>query len=146
MNVRKERITILGLALVFVFCGRMVFAEDQDDPRLKAMLRSVSRPELLFPRSEEVDLKGRPFLEFKWALYSEDLIARERLEFRLFKGEVMSDENLIFAKKLNPSEYSTKVEASLFGPGQTYTWSVTQYFLKGERQTSSSAYFKIKKE
>jgi hypothetical protein len=140
-----KKITIV-LLLFSIFPVSPVFADYLDNPRLQSLLRSVSDPKLIYPSNEEVDLSGKDSFEFHWALYSTNLVSRDYIEFRLYEGEKTGEDNLILEKQLSPDTYSMKVNPRLFEEGKIYTWSIRQFFLRGQGSGASAASFKVIKK
>jgi hypothetical protein len=109
----KKGIGIL-LAISFVLALSLpVFAQG-----FRGMDNSVPPPFVIYP-SEEADITGKDVLTFKWRTPGSFDI--DRVEFKLYKGYVTSDSNLIFKQDVDPFQSCVDVKADLLQDGQTYT-------------------------
>lgn len=136
---------LVTMALAF-FAPKAAFSiENGGQARLKAILRSVSRPRLIFPENKAVDLSDRKTLKFQWALTASTLVALDYIEFYLYKGEAVREENLVFGKRLANNEYSIEIDSALFEDGQFYIWGVKQFFFRREKSNESFILFKVYK-
>ena len=127
------------------FAPMAVFSKDDGEGRLDSILSSVSSPKLKYPGDKEVYLAGKKSLKFQWALAKTTLVALDYIEFYLYKGEVLTEENLVFVKRLTNKTYSIEVDSSLFEDGQFYTWGIRQFFLRGEESNESFVLFMVSK-
>ncbi len=103
-----------------------------------------SAPFLLSPSSDRVDLTGKSSLSFQWE--RSQLYLTDYFDFRLYKGYVTSQDNLIFKKQLDAYDYPVSVPASSFEVGQTYTWTLVQVFSSGVKSERAFDSFKVFKK
>jgi hypothetical protein len=103
--------------------------------------QSLPAPELFYPITDDIDLKGEAYLEFKWRRTA--FTYTRSYEFRLYKGYQAIASNLILKRALTINEYPFKVESLIFDPGQVYTWVLFQISIDGRKSDKGFASFKI---
>jgi len=131
--------TRLLLAFIIVFAMALpVFARGMFD-----ISTQPPTPTLLSP-NEKVDLSGKATLKFKW--YSETSFAVDHLEFRIYKGNVATAENLIFKQDLSMTASSIEVKSDLFDIGQVYTWTLRLLSRGGQKSDKSFDTFEVIKK
>jgi len=128
-----------------LFFSRLAFSNEEADGRLEAILRSVSRPRLIYPNDKDIDLSGKKSLRFQWGLATTPLVALDYIEFCLYKGEKIKEKNLVFEKRMMNNEYSIEIDSDLFENGEFYTWGIRQFFLRGKKNNESFALFRVYK-
>jgi len=99
-------------------------------------------PRLVYPIYDEVDLKCKESLEFKWI---NNVFGVRYFEFKLYKGYAMLESTLLLKKVLDYSSDSLKLDSSMFENGQVYTWSLKQIDTAGRKSDRSFNSFKINK-
>ncbi len=102
---------------------------------------TVSGPLLLYPATDDINMRGNDSLEFRWKRFDE--LATDHYEFRLYKGYKTIESALIFKQDFPSGTYPIKIPASQFEEGEVYTWSLTQVFLGGRKSDASFSAFKI---
>jgi len=105
---------------------------------------SPSAPFLLSPASDNVDLTGKSELSFQWE--RSQLYLTDHFDFKVYKGYVTSQDNLIFKKQLDAYDYPAMVPTSYFEAGQTYTWTLVQVFSSGIKSERAFDSFRISKK
>ena len=138
--MKRKVLLITFLVLVLVL---PVLADELQNEQIQAMLRSITKPKLEYPKDVVVSMSNRPFLEFRWAASTNALIKRNYFDFKLYKGKAVERKNLIFAQRLPYDMYSLQVNASLFEHNQVYTWTLTQTYLRGDKVDTSLGSFKV---
>jgi len=98
-------------------------------------------PCLIYPATEDITLKGKDFLEFRWERAGG--VKLDHYEFKLYKGYEAIASNLIFKKNFSREAYPINIPARLFENNQTYTWSLRQVFMDSEKSGRSFSSFKI---
>ena len=106
--------------------------------------QSFPGPELFYPLTKDIDLKGGMYLEFKWR--RSDSVSTRNYDFRLYKGYQAVASSLVFNKIITTNEYPFKVGASTFELNQVYTWSLRQIMFDGNKSDKSSGSFKVVKK
>ena len=106
--------------------------------------QSFPGPELFSPITDDIDLKGEPYLEFKWR--RSDFVYTRNYDFRLYKGYQTIASNLILKRIISTDEYPFKVESLVFDPDQVYTWVLCQITLNGRKSDKSFSSFKVIKK
>jgi len=102
---------------------------------------SISGPTLLFPATDDIDLKSQAFVEFRWE--RTDRISTDHYELRLYKGRQAVADTLLMKKQISTDEYPFKLEASTFEVNQVYTWSLAQVYTNGMKSDKSYTAFMI---
>lgn len=100
-------------------------------------------PRLLSPVTNDVDLKGKAYLEFKWL--NDSVQVRDYI-FKIYKGNNMYASDLIYKQDLPSRESSIQVKADLFEVGKVYTWSLIQVSLGGQKSDKSFSSFQVIKK
>jgi hypothetical protein len=139
------RFRFIASMLVIFFTMGPFLAEAKRYP-LVAVDEIVPKPQLLSPRSGEVDLTGQDFLEFKWSPHEGNLTSRDYYDFRLYKGYDFLESALIFKQKVPPDIYVVRLRADMFTTGQVYTWSVRQVYTNGNKSHRSFQSFRVIKK
>lgn len=106
--------------------------------------RSFPGPRLLYPVTDNIDLKGEAYLEFKWE--RSNFVDTRSYDFRLYKGYNTTQPNLILKRSVSATEYPIKVESSTFEINQVYTWVLVQVSFGGNKSDKSFSSFKIIKK
>lgn len=106
--------------------------------------QSFPGPDLFYPVTDDIDLKGGPYLEFKWR--RSDFTSTRSYDFRLYKGYQTIASNLILKRVISLDDYPFKVESLVFDPNQAYTWVLRQITLNGRKSDKSFSSFKIIKK
>ncbi len=101
-------------------------------------------PKLLYPTTDDIDLSGKDYLEFRWE--RTDLTMTDYYDFRLYKGYNNIAQNLILKQRFPSDKYLIRIPASQFDKGQVYTWVLVQVFLGGNKSGKSYSSFKIIKK
>jgi hypothetical protein len=101
-------------------------------------------PMLFYPVTENIDLAGKGYLEFRW--WRVELVWTDHFIFKLYKGYNTTGDNLIFKQDYSGWDYPVKLPASQFEVGQVYTWVLQQVFKGGKKSDRSSSSFKIIKK
>ena len=102
---------------------------------------SDSGPYLIYPATEDITLKGKDFLEFRWEKTGG--IRLDHFEFKLYKGYETIASTLIFKQNFPRDVYPIRIPAKLFENNQVYTWSLRQAFMNGEKTSRSFSSFKV---
>ncbi|MBM3249934.1 MAG: hypothetical protein FJZ09_03700 [Candidatus Omnitrophica bacterium] len=129
---------VLGAAFLLVLSGpafSLGGARDMDAP---------PPPDLSYPTREEIDLTAKDSLEFRW--YVHDLMTVSYCEFKLYKGYVGQDAELIISEKVTSPDHSFAVGVDRFQAGQVYTWTVRAISYEGWKSDTSSYSFKVVKK
>ena len=99
---------------------------------------------MLSPTTDDIDLKGEPYIEFKWRRI--DFVYTQDYDFRLYKGYQAVASNLILKRRVSIDEYPIKVESLVFDLNQVYTWVLRQVTFDGSKSDKSSSSFRILKK
>ena len=100
-----------------------------------------SGPFLLGPCTDNITLKGKDHLEFRWKPMRPGFI--HYTEFRLYRGYDMRDQNLIFKKRTAWNDTSLSVSKENFKSQETYTWVIEEVFLGGRKGDRSFCSFTV---
>lgn len=100
-------------------------------------------PRLLYPVTENVNLKGQDILEFKWM--TSDYSLTDHYEFKLYKGYKTVSVNLLMKEEVGNNENSFQVKADVLEDGQVYTWTLKRITWSGEKSDSSFNSFRVSK-
>jgi hypothetical protein len=139
-----QRIIKLAIAIIFILSlGLPVFARNFSGG-LETIINFPPQPTLTYPLTEQVDLTGKDYLEFKWS--QNEYLWTHYFDFRLYKGYDMYTKGLISKQRLSSKEYSFKVKSELFEDGQVYTWSLRRILNGGEKSERSFNSFKVIKK
>ena len=121
------------LAFLFVVCaGSSVFAQG-----FRGMDNTVPPPFVIYP-SEHADISGKDTLTLKWRTPGSFDI--DHVEFKLYKGYITADSNLVYKEDVDPVESEVDVKADLLQDGQTYTMylrSISREGYKSDRVFNS---------
>lgn len=104
----------------------------------------VPSPQLIFPLTDDIELMGKDFLEFKWIL--KNIVNLRYYDFRLYKGYNTYADNLILKEQIPSDSNSFQIKASTFEVGQVYTWVLKAVSLSGVKSDPSYSPFKIIKK
>jgi hypothetical protein len=129
----------LYIALIFLVNHPLCYGRSLIEDR-----ESMPGPTLLYPGTQDIDLKSQAFLEFRWE--RTDRVTTDHYEFRLYKGYQTVEDTLLLKKQLSTDEFPFKLDASTFEVNQVYTWSLTQVYSDGRKSDKSFASFKIIKK
>ena len=102
---------------------------------------SDSGPYLIYPATEDITLKGKDFLEFRWERAGG--VRLDHFEFKLYKGYETIASTLMFKQNFPREIYPIRIPAGQFESNQVYTWSLRQVFMNGEKSDRSFSSFKI---
>lgn len=100
--------------------------------------------ELLSPVTQDIDLTGKPTLQFKWK--QTDFARTDRYEFRLYKGYDTVEANLILRQNIPNDQYPLELPAENFAVGEVYVWTLKQVSLGGIKSDIAISPFKIIKK
>lgn len=140
-----KKIKTIALAICFVILASLFLVEEAYCRYGVTLFDSdPSAPFLLSPSSDKVDLTGKSSLSFQWE--RSQLYLTDYFDFRVYKGYVTSQDNLIFKKQLDAYDYPVSVPASYFEVGQTYTWILVQVFSSGVKSERAFDSFSISKK
>jgi len=103
-----------------------------------------SGPMLFYPVTDNIELTGKDYLEFRW--WRVDMPWTDRFIFKLYKGYNTTADNLIFKQDYSAWDYPIKLPVSRFEVGQVYTWVIVQVFDNGRKSDKSFSSFKITKK
>jgi len=103
----------------------------------------IPAPRLLSPITDDVDLSGKEFLEFKWTL--QNPVAIRGYDFRLYKGYNTSSDTLVFKQQIEGDVDSFQIKSSELEINQVYTWKLRAIGMSGVKSDSSFSPFKIVK-
>ncbi|MBU1726397.1 MAG: hypothetical protein KJ880_02065 [Candidatus Omnitrophica bacterium] len=132
--MRKIAAAFFGIFIIF-------FAFPVLSSGLRDSYRDIPEPRLLYPVTDEIVLRGEPFLEFKWMNnYSNQI---EYYELRLYKGYNMYASGLLLKERIPYPGHSFKVASDFFESGQVYTWSLIQVKTDGLKSDRSFNSFKV---
>lgn len=106
--------------------------------------QSFPGPDLFYPVTDNIDLKGSGYLEFKWR--RTDSAYTRHYDFRLYKGYQATATNLILKKNIAIEEYPYRIPSGDFKDGQIYTWVLIQILNNGIKSDKSFGVFKIIKK
>jgi hypothetical protein len=137
--IMRKTMLILALLLVAttqVFGGRISAIEAPS-------MVYVPPPVLLQPRSGEVNLMGKEFLEFKWSPHEGASGFRDYYDFRIYNGYKTVQETLFFKERIAPDIYQYNIKADKFQDGATYTWAMRQVYTDGRKSPETHTSFKI---
>lgn len=101
-------------------------------------------PDLLSPRTQNIDLTSKDILEFRWRQV--DLTRTDHYEFKIYKGYNTWEANLIFKQLLPRTTPPFTLSKEQFEVGQVYTWTLRQVYLGGEKTEYASSSFKVIKK
>lgn len=136
------------ILLLLVLC--LVAASQVSEGRIGAVeapsMVYVPPPVLLQPRSGEVDLTGKEFLEFKWSPHEGAGGFRDYYDFRIYNGYQTVEETVFFKEKLSPDTYQYNIKAEKFRDGAVYTWTMRQVYTDGRKSPLVHNSFKIIKQ
>lgn len=103
----------------------------------------IPPPVLLQPRSDQVNLAGKEFLEFKWSPHEGAGGFRDYYDFRVYNGYKIVEETLFFKERLAPDTYQYNIKAERFKDGAVYTWTMRQIYTDGRKSPQAHQSFKI---
>jgi hypothetical protein len=128
----KKMVLFLLVSLFVVSFSLSVFAQG-----FRGMDDNVPPPFVIYP-SEHADISGKDVLTFKWKTPGSFDI--DHVEFKLYKGYITSDSNLVYKEDVDPVESEVDVKTSLLQDGQTYTMylrSISREGYKSDRVFNS---------
>ena len=100
----------------------------------------VPRPQLMYPITEEVDLTGKPQLEFRWSPHKGLFMDRRYYDFRLYKGYDMNASTLILKERVPYNRYDFSISSDAFENNQVYTWSLRAVSFSAKSQRSYQSF------
>lgn len=106
--------------------------------------QSFPGPYLLYPVTDNIDLSGSGYLEFKWRRTY--FTYTDYYEFRLYHGYQAIAGNLIFKERINIDNYPFKLSAQSMEEGKVYTWVLVQVLNDGRKSDKSFSPFRIIKK
>ena len=139
LGIRVCFCLLVGISFLCQFSRAASLSTD-----LGGLNQSFPGPELFYPVTDNVDLKGVLYLEFKWR--RNDSVYTRNYDFRLYKGYQTIASNLILKKIISTDEYPFKVESLVFDLNQVYTWVLRQITFDGRKSDKSFSSFKIIKK
>ena len=101
-------------------------------------------PDLFSPITDDIDLSGKEYLEFKWR--RSDFAYTQSYDFRLYRGYHTAAGSLILKRIIPPQEYPVNIPSEVFEAGQAYTWVLIQVLNDGRKSDKSFSSFKIMKK
>lgn len=137
MIFKRVAVSLSAIFLIFSVFSPFVYCSVFE----RENLDSFPGPTLLSPTTDNIDLKGKDDLEFRWEITN--LGQTDNFDFRLYKGYDTTASNLIYKKQYSVSELPIKISASLFTADQVYTWVLGQVFIGGNKSDKSFSSFKI---
>jgi hypothetical protein len=129
--MREIRLALATFVLIVSFCAP-VFAQG-----FRGMDDNVPPPFVIYP-SEHADLSGKDTLTLKWRTPGSFDI--DHVEFKLYKGYITADSNLVYKEDVDPVESQVDVKADLLQDGETYTMylrSISREGYKSDRVFNS---------
>ena len=95
------------------------------------VVRGPAPPQLVFPTSDVVDLKGKDYLEFKWIIRNPVFI--DYSDFRIYKSYNTYGANLLLKERVLSGKTTLRVKADMFENNQVYTWVLKVVSHGGEK-------------
>jgi hypothetical protein len=142
---RKDRMIRTGMIVavsVFLLSGP-VFSWDGDRMGSRDSSGFVPAPRLVYPNSDEVELKKNASLRFEWSPFEGDRFGRRYYDLRLYRGYQPVESALVLAEQVDAGVYTFEVQSEAFEDQEVYTWTLRQVYdglRKSDRQQQS---FKI---
>ena len=141
----KRRIILTMIFYLMLFSILSIFVCSSYGSMLGSKIYdSIPGPDLLSPTTDDIDLGGKDYLEFRWRKFG--LVQTDYYDFRLYKGYNTTADNLISKQKFSTDIYPIKIQSSIFEVDQVYTWVLVQVFLSGQKSDRSFSSFKIIKK
>ncbi len=100
----------------------------------------VPRPRLMYPITEELDLTGKPQLEFRWSPHQGGFMDRRYFDFRLYKGYDTNASTLILKERVGYNRYNFSINSDVFENNQVYTWSLRAVSFSAKSQRSYQSF------
>ena len=100
-----------------------------------------SGPFLYGPCTENIALKGKSDLEFRWKRNGDMNVRTWNL--KIYKGYDTTADNLIMRKEVEGSRSSVSIPVDNFEKGQIYSWEIYKVLYGGEKSTRSYCSFSI---
>ena len=104
---------------------------------------SGTSPYLIFPCTENVSLKDKEVLDFRWR--PSGLAYIRGYDFKLYKGFKTTEEHILLNERINRPVRSYPIPVEAFNEGDLYSWVLTEVRLGGRKSDSSTCSFEIKK-
>jgi hypothetical protein len=101
----------------------------------------IAAPALLSPVTEDIDLREKNTLEFRWLTTPEIFVYYT--EFRLYKSANNFASDLIYKENIQPGNYKINVPSTYFEKGRTYSWTLRIIFTNGNRTEKAYSTFKV---
>jgi len=136
------RVCFCLLIAVTAFCQFLLASNLSFD--IGGFNRSFPGPDLFYPITDDIDLKGSAYLEFKWR--RSDFAYTRSYDFRLYRGYQTLADNLILKKSIPVEEYPLNISSGEFETGQVYTWVLIQVLNDGRKSDRSFSSFRIIKK
>ncbi|MDD4879066.1 MAG: hypothetical protein PHR22_01250 [Candidatus Omnitrophica bacterium] len=102
----------------------------------------TAQPTLLYPTTNDINLEGKDFLDFRWQ--TGDRGQTDHYELRLYNGYDTTVSGLIL--KVDVYTSPARIQAATFKEGGVYTWSLRQILRSGRRGDYSYSSFRVIKK
>lgn len=109
-----------------------------------SLFDSISAPTLLYPVTEDIDLSGKDFLEFKWIKTPGAFVYYT--DFNLYKSANNFASDRIYKERIQPDNYPFKVPAKYFEKNKIYSWTLRIILTNGKRTEQAYSTFKVIKK
>jgi hypothetical protein len=129
------------ISLIFIIVGvlsvnSVVYARDKD----KAVFPGFAPGHSLYaPVTENIDLSGKNYLEFRWRRGQFTNIRYYIL--KIYKGYNTYAADRIFMEHYYANRYSAEIPAGLFEKDGVYTWTLQEVFYSGRKGDASLSSF-----
>lgn len=107
----------------------------------QSLFQQVPAPTLLYPVTNNINLRNKDFLEFRWERGIENRVSH--YVFRLYNGIQTQESSLIIRLEVESGVFPIQVPAEEFQENQTYTWSLQRVAYGGLKSDRSYSSFKI---
>ena len=104
--------------------------------------RTSSSPYLIFPCTENISLKDKEVLRFRWRPSS--LAYIRGYELRLYRGFQTTVEHILLNEHIDRPVRSYPIPVEIFEEGDTFSWVLTEILLGGEKSDRGYCSFEIK--
>lgn len=142
--MERERMSVAIFCLALFFILSFFVCASYSSMLGSRIYDLIPGPDLLYPTTDDIDLSGKDYLEFRWR--KANLVQTDYYDFRLYKGYNAIAANLISKQKFSTDIYPIQIQSSMFEVDQVYTWVLVQVFLSGQKSDRSSSSFKIIKK
>ncbi|MFH1878546.1 MAG: hypothetical protein ABH883_07050 [Candidatus Omnitrophota bacterium] len=104
----------------------------------------VPEPRLIYPTGETLSTGGAENVTFRWSPHEGFPMIGKYYDFRLYNGYDMVESTLILKEKISGRTHKHQVPASVFRPGETYTWALRMvYPFAGKSRKSFSSFLVV---